>query len=136
MNSPACLSPAGPFLEALSCSIMAKECTAMEAELPSCPSGSCCQALLVGEGGKICSQSTANASVGWAQHPPAAANLLKWFKHPLLTSNVCCHGGIPCSVPLGSKLASGRVRLELWGFTLHQPQEDLGFEGSELILCR
>lgn len=100
-----------PFLEAAgnnglacrSCSIMAKECTAREAELPSCPSGSCCQVVAKAcwqeRVGKVCtaaacSQSRANASAGCVQPPPPVANLLKWFNHPILTYNLCCHGGV------------------------------------------
>lgn len=41
-----------------------------------------------------CSQSRADASGSCVQQPPPAADLLTWFKHPVLTSNVCCRGGV------------------------------------------
>lgn len=67
-------------------SIMAKECTVMETELPSCLSGLFCQVVAkarwqerVGKAcaAAACSQDRVNVSVGCVQHPSPVANLLK-----------------------------------------------------------
>lgn len=82
-------------------SLMAKECTVMETELPPCPSGHFCQVVAkahwrerVGKAcaATACSQGRANAYVDCVQHPSPVANLLKYFNHPVLPCSVCYLG--------------------------------------------
>lgn len=84
--------------------ITAKECTAMETELPSCPSGRCCQVVArvhwqehMGNvcAAAACSWGWASVSVHCVQHRSPVSNLLEQYIHPALTGGLC-HLCIAC----------------------------------------